>query len=100
MGWGWRQERQRHDFYRDRAVGMARRDPRRRDGNRLVGALVLRDALTGVGDVQLHDQQVVDVVEARGAHAGELAQLELEVVDRPDGFDAGDRRHRFACFAS
>jgi len=32
--------------------------------------------------VQLHEQHVVTLVEARGLHAGQLPQLELEVVER------------------
>ena len=67
----------------------------------------MRDAETGTGwsprrerstfsarlDVQLHEQHVVVVFEARRPHARELAQLELEVVDGPDGV-AADRAHR------
>ncbi len=51
----------------------------------------MRDASTGTGcsgesilvaEVQLHEQHVVALVEARGLDAGELAQFELEVVER------------------
>ena len=51
----------------------------------------MRDASIGTGmlggvdlvaDVQLHEQHVVALVEAGGLHAGQLAQLELEIVER------------------
>ena len=35
------------------------------------------------GHLHLHDEQVVAFGEACGAHAGELAELELEVVEVP-----------------
>ncbi len=88
-----------HDLDRDGAIGMASRDPRRRHRHRRIATFARRDAL-GVGDVQLHHEQVVDVVEAGGSYSRELAELELEVVDRPDGLVAEHGRHRLACFAS
>jgi hypothetical protein len=63
-----------HDLDCDRAIGVPGRDARRRERQR-------RFALDGGNDVELDDEQLVAGVEARGAHAGELPELELEVVE-------------------
>ena len=62
-----------HDLERDRLLGVAVRDARRlqREVRRRVVAAHL----------QLDEQHVVALGEARGAHARELAELELEVVE-------------------
>ncbi len=62
-----------HNLYRDRTIGEAGRDTRRADRHVLIGALV--------ADVQLDEEHVFAFVEARGLDAGELAQLELQIVE-------------------
>ncbi len=88
-----------HDLDRDRTIGMPGGDPRRRHRHRVLRALVPVDVLF-VGDVQLDQQEVFVVVETGGADARQLAELELEVVERPDRVGVRRPVHRFASFAS
>ena len=62
-----------HDLERDRLLGVAVRDPRGLQGE------VRRRGVPA--HLELDQQHVVALGEPRGADAGELAELELEVVD-------------------
>ena len=63
-----------HDLHRDGAIGVPRRDARRRERQRHL-------AVEAGDHVELDDEQLVARVESRGAHARQLPQLELEVVE-------------------
>ena len=65
-----------NDLDRGPLVDVPGDDARRLDRHRVLGGV------DPVADVQLHEQHVVALVEAGGLDARQLAQLELEIVER------------------
>ena len=70
------------------------RDARGRQRDRLLWVIDV------VAHVELDEEDVLLLIEARGTHARKLAQLELEVVEGTDGLARDARCHRLASFAS